>query len=100
VTDEAVRARRERGVLAAPSACPEAGELLGHVVIAEGVAGACLMTPDQAVSVAAGLPDAVVAEVRAVDSGEAIRARRRAADELTALTEELSLYDDGGEPRG
>jgi len=73
-----------------------AGELLGHVVIAEGVAGACLMTPQQAQSVAVSIPGAVVAEVRQVDSGDAIRARRRAADELTALTEDLNLYDDGG----
>jgi hypothetical protein len=101
------RARRVREEPAAPSACREPGELLGYTVVVRGVVahlGDRAWAETEAANWLSQL--AVVAEVRAVITGEEIRAarlaeqerlydERRAADELTALTEELGLYDDG-----
>lgn len=88
--------RRVESDLAA-SGCPEAeAEVLGYTIVAHGVMSRLQDRGDAESEAAAFLSvNAVVAEVRAVDSGEAVRARRKAADELTALTEELGLYDDG-----
>ncbi len=85
---------------AARLSAPEAGKLLGHTIVAHSVMS-CLQSREDAENEAAAFlsTGALVAEVRAVDTGEAIRARRKAADDLAALIDELGLYDDRrGEP--
>jgi hypothetical protein len=94
-------ARRVSADLAA-SARPEAvGEVLGYTIVAHGVVS-CLQDREAAEdeAVAFRSVNAVVAEVRAVDSGEQVRARRKAAKDpappLQVLMCDLSGRDRGG----
>lgn len=74
------------------------GELLGHAVVVRGTLMGRLTTRDHAEAEATRWlsESAVVAEVRAVATGEEIRAARQraAAEELIRRTAELGLYRD------
>jgi hypothetical protein len=107
---ESPRDKMRRAFLAGWSARdtgPDTGESLGYVVIfrqhsaaeiRSWLAGCDVLTEGDAARAAVEAEDhtpfeAVVCELRAVDRDAALR--RAAADELTALTEDLGLYDDG-----
>jgi hypothetical protein len=84
----------------AASACPEAGEADGSGEWDEWYRRSGLWSEEDA---RAGSPSEAVAGLmrRAFLAGWSARdaaERRKAADGLTALTDELGLYDDGREP--